>query len=175
MNLGLDPRQLLVHVVRPALAALGLPGGILAEKLVMGTAAQESGFRYLHQLGKGPALSLWQIEPNTVTDTLDRLPTQPLLRLRDLLGWAQFRPRDINAALVGNLYLGAAMCRLVYYMKPFQWVLLPLPEPDTSDEDVNWCAATWKAHYNTPSGAGTESQFIRNWTRFKLDDLWKEA
>lgn len=173
---GLDPEQLLRNVVQPALEALGLPGGVLAEKLVMGTAAQESGFKYLHQL-KGPALSLWQIEPTTAMDTLRRAPAGVL----DCLDAMVPGVLHLQAAgsllgplidqLAGNLYLGAAMCRLVYYMKPFE-----MPSPNsvaTPQLEREWCAAVWKRFYNSMKGAGTEAEFLANWKKFKLDRLWE--
>lgn len=172
--MGVDPRQLLTYVVKPALAALNLPGGILAEKLVLGTAAQESRFQYIHQLGKGPALSLWQIEPTTAIDTLRRAPADVLDRLDAMVPGAL--PVQSKGTLLGpivdqlpgNLYLGAAMCRLVYYMKPFAM-------PTIRDEEVSrrWCAAIWKSYYNTAAGKGTAEEFTANWRKFKLDELWK--
>ena len=60
----LNVRDLRVEVIRPALRALDL-WSPAAEDLVLGTAAQESGLAYLRQIGGGPALGLWQIEPAT--------------------------------------------------------------------------------------------------------------
>lgn len=180
--MGLDPGQLLHHVVRPALKVLDLPGGVLAEKLVMGTAAQESdGFRYIHQLGKGPGLSLWQIEPATARDTLFRCSrpywgaVHSLAAARPLpKAWPETSGIDtVVEQLHGNLYLGAAMCRLVYYMKPFKWPETGMGTTRPNDA-ATWCAVTWKRYYNTIKGAGTETQFLRNWNLAKLDDLWEE-
>ena len=44
----------------------------VAENLIMGTAAQESGFTYIKQLGGGPALGMFQVEPATAEDILFR-------------------------------------------------------------------------------------------------------
>lgn len=166
--MGVDPGQLLTYVVRPALKALALPGGVLAEKLVMGTAAQESRFQHLHQLGKGPALSLWQIEPVTATDTLRRAPADHLDRLDKLCpGALPVNNSNVIDRLVGDLFLGAAMCRLVYYTKPFT---IPV---HGVEGDVEWCAWTWKRYYNTMKGKGTTAEFLQWWEWFKLDNLWK--
>jgi hypothetical protein len=153
---GLNPRQLRDFVVRPALAALGLPGGEPAERLVMGTGAQESaGFQYIHQLGKGPALSLWQIEPETAKDAMDRVSGDLFRRL------IRYGPGTISVleCLPGNLYLGASLCRLVYYLKPFRLEALGNGEPEA-------LARVWKRYYNSPAGAGTEAQFLVNWDRY---------
>ncbi|SMF86500.1 hypothetical protein SAMN05428998_1881, partial [Tistlia consotensis USBA 355] len=75
LPLGLDVRQFATWIVRPTLAYLadGLPGfaSDAAVELLLGTAAQESGFRYLAQLGGGPALGPYQSEPATRADVHD--------------------------------------------------------------------------------------------------------
>lgn len=174
---GLDPDQLLIHVVRPTLATLGLPGGVLAEKLLLGTAAQESNFRCLHQLGNGPALSLWQIEPVTARDTIERCPAALRLSIFRLLpSWDKAPSAEsVITQLPGNLYLGAALCRIVYYMKPFSsWSVPSYVMDRLRTTDLDWCAGTWKHFYNTPRGAGTENEFIENWVRFGLHRLWRD-
>jgi hypothetical protein len=63
----IDPRQFRALIVRPALESINL-WSQQAEDLVMGTAAQESRLIYLRQLGNGPALGLFQMEPATHND-----------------------------------------------------------------------------------------------------------
>jgi hypothetical protein len=149
-------RQLRDLIVRPVLAYLGLPGGTVAERLVLGTAAHESGYRYVKQVGGGPALSLWQIEPATARDALGRVPEEILEKLHAL---AIFLPKlsgdnpaeQIIGELPGNLYLGPAMARAIYFLKPFE-----MPEKATAED----LAALWKQHWNTPRGAGRPEQFV---------------
>jgi len=62
--MSLDAGQLRMYVVRPVLRVMSA-WSQPAEDLVMGTAAQESRLTYLRQLGGGPALGLWQMEPAT--------------------------------------------------------------------------------------------------------------
>lgn len=152
----MDPRQLRDLVVRPSLAALGLPGGEAAERLVMGTAAHESGgFRYIHQVGGGPALSLWQIEPATAEDAWDRAGEAQRNAMEHLgvgypvrLAWEEVLP--------GNLYLGAALCRLVYYLKPFE-----MPTGLRWEVSPYDLAVIWKRWWNTEEGAGHPEQFVQ--------------
>jgi hypothetical protein len=160
------PSQLLQYVIRPALGTLGLPGGVAAEMLVMGTAAQESGFEWLHQAGSGPALSMWQIEPATARDAVLRASNQAFDRLAALRIPNDAVPvyESVVDQLPGNLYLGAAMCRLIYYLKPFE---LPTRNPHPVE-----LAYFWKRWYNTPKGAGTAEEFVANWQRFGLGGLW---
>ncbi|MBF0148367.1 MAG: hypothetical protein HQL85_19610 [Magnetococcales bacterium] len=68
--MGLNPHQLLEFVIRPALQRLGL-WSEEAEQLVVGTGIQESGLRHLRQIGGGPGLGIWQMEPKTHADIWD--------------------------------------------------------------------------------------------------------
>lgn len=150
--MGIDATQLRMLVVRPALEAIGL-WSRAAENLVMGTAAQESNLRYIHQV-KGPAVGLFQIEPATYRSIwVDYLPKFPELaaKLRKLAGVADDVP-DVNL-MAGNLYFAAAMCRVFYRRLP-----VPLPLED----DVEGLAAYWKKYYNTTAGRGTTAQYIKN-------------
>lgn len=62
------PADLLQKVIRPALLRIGL-GSPAAEMLLIGTCAQESRMGlYRVQKGGGPALGIFQMEPNTAAD-----------------------------------------------------------------------------------------------------------
>ena len=155
--MGLDAQQLRDQVVRPTLARLGLPGGLAAEQLVMGTAAQESGFRYLHQVGGGPALGLWQMEPATFADLWDRYLLDS--RRRDLRDRAETvlalwpLPR---LQLATNLNFAAAMCRIHYFARPFTFPAAPT---------VEQLGEIWKTAYNSMLGRGTVAEFVANYNR----------
>ena len=60
-------RDLLEWVIRPTLHALDMAGE-RAETLMLATALVESGGRHTRQIGGGPALGLWQMEPETHDD-----------------------------------------------------------------------------------------------------------
>ncbi len=147
---GLNPAQVRDLIVRPSLRKLGLPGGEPVEKLIMGTGAHESdGFRELKQVGGGPALSLWQIEPATALDAIARLPVAVRLALETL----RIGPMSFIDQLPGNLYLGAGLCRAIYFLKPFRLGELGAAEPEK-------LARVWKVYWNTLEGAGTEAEFL---------------
>ena len=153
----IDPRQLRDLVVRPTLEQLGLYS-LSAEQIVMGTAAQESRLVYIRQhLGEGKhgrGRGFWQVEPETAEDLIKR-------HRRRL--WLDLDPDRLE----GDLYLGAALCRLKYLDDP-----LPLPAAG----DVAAMAATWKRHYNTSRGKGRPEEFIASWKACRLDRLYpKEA
>lgn len=151
----IDPKQLRYEVVRPSLEWIGLYSKE-AEDLLMGTAAQESRLQYLKQLGTGPALGIFQMEPATHDDIWDNyLAFHPDLasQVRGLASqhkWTDNPARE----LVGNMMYAAAMSRVFY-----RRVKAALPEQG----DVAAMARYWKRYYNTPLGAGTEAEFVRNY------------
>lgn len=154
--IGLDVQQFREYVVTVALKQLQLwtPA---AENLVLGTALHESGgLRFLDQAtpGPGPAYGPWQMEAPTFNDIwANFIPRFPFLRNRlqaMACGPPNGLPPDV-ATLHGNLFLGAAMCRIAYYRVP-----QPLPGPT----DALGMAQYWKAHYNTPLGKGTVDEAL---------------
>ena len=147
MNYGLDPKQVLLFVIRPALQHIGLHAPA-SERLVLGTALQESRLRYLHQLGDGPARGLFQMEPATEHDIWDKYLRYngPLAQnIRELMHHAA------AGNLTGNLFYQAAMCRIHY-----RRVSAPLPGADQPLQMAQY----WKHWYNTPGGAGTVEEAI---------------
>ena len=62
--MALDAKQLRELVIKPALLEIEL-WSEAAEELVLGTAIVESRLSFIKQLGSGPALGFWQIEPDT--------------------------------------------------------------------------------------------------------------
>lgn len=158
--MSLDSKQLLHFVVRPVLAHLDLPGGEAAERLVLATAAQESDLRYIDQMDRGgqvkpgPALGLWQMERATFDDLWDRyLPARPALQAKVLdFAVAMHGIWDEWQQLAGNLYLSCAMCRILYYARPFKL---------RGDESAAELWPVYKRFYNSELGAATAEQFHR--------------
>ncbi|WP_425404641.1 hypothetical protein [Hwanghaeella sp.] len=142
-------------VVRPALKTLDL-WSPAAERLVLGTALVESNLDYIEQIGGGPALGFFQMEPDTANDIWrnylayrpDLLAKVMVLSVSDI---------DRTAQLAGNAYFGAALCRVHYFRVP---AALP------AVNDSAGLAAYWKQHYNTAKGAGTPAKFLQALERF---------
>ncbi len=152
--MSLDLRQVRANVIRPALQACGL-WSEAAELLVFGTGVQESGFRYLVQIGGGPGRGFWQMEPAT-DDDIHETYLAYRAGLRGLVE-ATMVPKTPRAEqLVWNLGYATVMCRIHYLRDP-----APLPAAD----DLDAMGALWKRRYNTPSGAGTAEQFVLNLRR----------
>jgi hypothetical protein len=151
---GINPKQLRELVIRPACEAIGLYS-LAAEELLLGTACQESKCgTYLKQLGTGPALGIFQMEPRTHDDLWKNF-----VRSKDLgaelidLSIVAFDTPDADE-MVWNLKYAAAMCRVHYYR-----VKAPLPAAG----DIPAQAAYWKKYYNTIKGAGTVEEYLKNW------------
>jgi hypothetical protein len=149
------------------LEALGLHSPAAVD-LVLFTGLQESGYRYIKQLGTGPALSFWQIEPTTAQDNFTNY-LEYREELKDLVYDFMFFTekkdhairdlRDIIAEnLIGSLPFAVAMCRIKYRRDK-----MPLPAVG----DGPGMARIWKQVYNTPQGAGRESEFINAWEKHK--------
>lgn len=143
----INARQFRDLVVRPSLQEINL-WSQAAENLLVGTAIQESGLVYLKQLGGGPALGVYQIEPATHADIWKNyLSLRPDSRIQRRPDWS----------LITDLAYATAIARLVYYRRPE-----PLPAAD----DVEGLGQYWKDHFNTHLGAGRPAEFILKYREF---------
>jgi hypothetical protein len=155
----IDVQQFRVEVVRPTLQFLGL-WSLEAERLMMGTAAVESGFKYIRQVGGGPALGFFQVEPATRHDIhANFLAYRPAIRDKVTALLMEADGMTLDRQLIVNLAYSTAIARLVYYRRPQR-----IPEVD----DERGLARYWKAHYNTIHGAGTVDKFLDRMKFFSL-------
>lgn len=147
-------------IVAPALAEVAdvarLPhfASEAAIDLVMATAAAESEFSAIHQVGGGPALGLWQIEPATAQDVWANYLEHRGALAAGIQRLLHKGSRDQQVA--SNLAYGAALCRIIYLRRPE-----PLPRLG----DIPAYAAFWKAHFNTPAGKGVPAEFVARYAR----------
>lgn len=122
-----------------------------AINLLLGTAAQESHFgKYLRQVGGGPALGVFQMEPATFIWLRDHYVSRPPFNMTHLA-------ERVAEELVWDLRLATLMARLRYRIVP---AALP------GANDVFSLAQYWKKYYNTIYGAGTIEEFVMNYQRF---------
>lgn len=121
-------------------------------ELLMGTCAQESHLgKYRRQLGGGPALGIFQMEPATFRDIRDNyLAYHEDLRnkIMEISGVSALEPED----LVENDRLAVCMAR-AHYSRVREAI------PASLD---GW-ARYWKQYYNTPLGKGTVEEFVANY------------
>jgi hypothetical protein len=148
-----DAKQFRRLIVMPVLQEIGLWSQD-AENLVMGTAAQESRLTYIKQLGNGPALGFFQMEPATHDDIWRHYLHYNKGWTENMLDLALTRKDGIPRAdeMVWNLRYAVAMCRIHYRRKP-----------GAIPRTVEGMADYWKQYYNTPLGKGTAVEFIKHY------------
>jgi len=127
--------------------------------LVLGTIAQESAYgKYRKQLGDGPALGICQMEPATFTDIVKnylKYHSDISDKIKSICDVTELNPNDLYL----NDRLSICMCR-VHYLRVAEKM------PAT----IEGYAAYWKRYYNTVKGKGTETEFIRNYHLYVLND-----
>jgi hypothetical protein len=144
------------NAIQPALQAIDL-GSDAAGELLLGTAIHESGgFRYRQQVGGGPALSYFQMEPVTHDDIWNNYLKYRADLAAKVSSLLSSPDADKLAELENNDKYACAMARIKYLRMP---AALP-PEGDLQAQ-----AEYWKRWYNTPLGAGTPEQYIADWNR----------
>ena len=166
--MSVDPQVFASKIIGPVLQQLGLDQyrAQAATELLLGTALQESELIYRRQVGGGPALGLFQMEPNTHDDiwanflqyhpvlakVLEQLADSPLVEGGSV-------PRPSATLVENNDAYAAGMCR-VHYLRAGQIVgQTPLPEAG----DIEAMGAYWKRFYNTSYGAGDAAEFVVRW------------
>jgi hypothetical protein len=155
--MSFNPSQFRQFVINPALdhlATFALPRTQFAADLLMATAAVESRLgAYLHQLGAGPALGVFQIEPASLQDLLKRTNRAPAIEALRVPG------RTVASQIVTDLLLAAVVCRLFYWA-------VPHPLPSLTSKANLW--SYYKTFYNTTAGAATLASFSN---ALRLTDL----
>lgn len=155
----IDAYQLREEIIRPALEYLDpiIPYSMAGENLLMGTCAQESKLgTYVKQLGGGPALGIFQMEPATLKDINDNY-LQYRIPLRTSVEMLLVPMQTNEQNLVSNLAYATAMSRIHYFR---------VPDPIPMHDDIEGLANYWKCHYNTKCGKGTVAEFMHNYQRY---------
>jgi len=154
----MDAKQFRQYIVKPTLIYLGDPR-LNMENLLVGTACHESaGLKYVHQLGAGPALGLFQIEPATHKDQWDNyLAYRPhyhdlIYRLSSIRYLENGMPDD--SELIGNIPYALSIAWCKYHRAP---------EAIPDAENFYGLANYWKRHYNTAGGAGTVDEWVSHY------------
>lgn len=122
--------------------------------MIIETACVESNCgEYIKQL-KGPACSIFQIEPRTAKDIIQNYIVKNKLRLQNFN-----RLYNANLTLEQNLCINLMfaifMCRCFY---------LRIKEPIPSTVELR--AKYWKKYYNTEKGKGTVEKYIKAVDKF---------
>ena len=151
----LDIKQFKNEIILPALTGMDAYSPA-AENLLIGTALVESRLTYIRQLGGGPALGLFQMEPATHDDIWENY-----LRFRDeLADSVRGDSAPYAERLIYDLRYACAMAR-AHYMR------VPKALPDAYN--IEGLGAYWKDHYNTNLGKGTVQKFVDAYTEYVED------
>jgi hypothetical protein len=130
-----------------------------AVELLMLTAAQETHLgKYLWQI-RGPALGVFQMEPNTYLDIWSNyiMYRQPILdALGDLWGSSGV---DWTLRMKSDLAYQIVMSRIFY---------LRIPAALPAAIDPISLAYYWKKYYNTSFGKGTPEEAYRNYNKYAV-------
>ena len=155
----MNAKQLRELVIRPTLQYLDphIPYSETAVELLMMTAAHESNLgEYLAQV-KGPALGIYQMEPDTEGDIV-----RNFLTYRDnLLDSMEAFFTGMEDELVWNLKYATAMARVQYFRDP-----VALPEGPLSEEStIRDLAHYAKRVYNTEAGKAHADDYYNAYMR----------
>ena len=128
-----------------------------AIQLVLETGLVESNYKFLRQLGNGPARSFWQVEPATAVDNLAHYLKHrtPLMHkcadvsMIDIKHWQSFSSPLWSDILEKSIAAGIIHCRLKYWRVPKRM-------PNTLEGRAEY----WKTYYNSSDGAGTEEKYV---------------
>ena len=149
----MDVKSFKTDIIRPALEITGL-WSKPAENLLLGTALVESNLIFFKQKPEGPAVSFFQIEPETYKDVVRYLNRIDNARLKKSILSSCYIDIFPNVnALIWNLRLAVLIARVKYFM-----VREALPEYD----DLDGLARYWVKYYNA-GGKGTVKRFTDAW------------
>jgi len=126
----------------------------VVDLLMLTCAAESDGGTYIRQI-QGPALGVYQIEPNTATDIHAHwLENRKELKHKAVLLGMNHIP--ITQQITGNLYLATAFARFHYRRSP-----------DPIGTTIEDHAKMWKKVYNTEQGKGTVQHAIESYERWR--------
>lgn len=152
----LNVQQLREYIIRPCLEKLK-KWSPEAEELMILTCAQESkGGTYVKQI-EGPALGIYQMEPETHNDLWASYLTHHPDLVFNILNYLEYSriPKAYN--LLVNLGYATMMTR-VYYLR--------VPEAIPSAKDIPALARYWNEHYNCNPDKGTDEEAILSYNKF---------
>lgn len=152
----LDCSQFRSLIIEPVLSKLQVYSKDAEEILVFTCAAESLGGHYLAQV-KGPALGIYQMEPNTYTDIwINYIRARNQMATLMALHFGCSKIPDVDR-LVYDLHFATAMARL-HYLR-FSGKL-----PAANDVDGIW--EYYKKNYNTEKGKAKKEDSIKKYQDF---------
>jgi hypothetical protein len=155
MNM-LDCSQFRSLIVEPVLSKLRLYSKNAEEILVFTCAAESLGGTLLQQV-KGPALGIYQIEPNTYTDIwVNYIRARNQLATLMAIHFGCNKIPDVERVIY-DLHFATAMARIHYLRMPGNL-------PDAKDIDGIW--DYYKKYYNSEKGKAKKEDSIKKYQDF---------
>lgn len=152
----LDCSQFRSLIVEPVLSKLRVYSKNAEELLVFTCAAESLGGTLLQQV-KGPALGIYQMEPNTYTDIwVNYIRARNQLATLMALHFGCNKIPDVER-MVYDLHYATAMARIHYLRMPGNL-------PDAKDIDGIW--DYYKKYYNTEKGKAKKEDSIKKYQDF---------
>lgn len=152
----LDCSQFRSLIIEPVLSKLRLYSKNAEEILVFTCAAESLGGTLLQQV-KGPALGIFQMEPNTYTDIwVNYIRARNQLATLMAIHFGCNKIPEVER-LIYDLHFSAAMARIHYLRAPGNL-------PDAKDIDGIW--DYYKKHYNTEKGKAKKEDSIKKYQDF---------
>lgn len=152
----LDVTQFRELIIKPALDDLLLYSKDAEELLLFTCAVESDGGTYLQQK-KGPALGIYQMEPETYNDLWHNYLYKKSNLLVCLVTNFNISMMPSEDRLIYDLRYATAMCRIHYAR-----VQQDLPSSDNLSHIWDY----YKKYYNSPRGAAEKNESIRKYLSF---------
>lgn len=152
----INVQQLRECVITPALDALKLYSDAASELLVFTCAVESEGGTYLKQI-KGPALGIFQMEPNTYHDIWRNYITNR----SDLM---LLLSHNFDASRIPDPYRMAYDLRFAAAMARIHYRRVSAPLPPANDVEAIW--EYYKKYYNTELGKSKKDKSIKMYQDF---------
>lgn len=152
----LDCSQFRSLIVEPVLSKLRIYSKGAEELLVFTCAAESLGGTLLQQV-KGPALGIYQMEPNTYTDIwVNYIRNRNQMATLMALHFGCSKIPEVER-MIYDLHFATAMAR-IHYLRVTQNI------PDAKDVEGIW--EYYKKHYNTEKGKAKKEDSIKKYQDF---------
>lgn len=152
----LDCSQFRSLIIEPVLSKLRVYSKGAEELLVFTCAAESLGGTLLQQI-KGPALGIYQMEPNTYTDIwVNYIRNRNQMATLMALHFGCSKIPDVER-LIYDLHFATAMSR-IHYLRVTQNI------PDPKDVEGIW--DYYKKYYNTEKGKAKKEDSIKKYQDF---------
>lgn len=141
-------------IVKPALKDLTMHSHAAVDLMMFTCAVESDGGTYIKQL-HGPAIGIYQMEPETYNDLWQNYIQHNSRILMILLSNFDCHRMPPEDRMIYDLRFATAMCRLHYSR---------FKDPIPSSTEEIW--QYYKLHYNTPKGAATKNESLGKYYNF---------